>query len=107
MSGNAVYVRYTRQDANLAEDDPTLHRHIGGLLIAGNEFIENSSIVHSSHGGAISIEVDDYKVEERQKVTRGDVEPVKLTSEFQWHKHAQMLYEVSEGSYYDFKQIEI
>ena len=68
MSGNAVYIRYTRQhysDQYTETDgskffDTREKEYLcgGGLLFENNRFVDNAAIIHASHGGAISIECD-------------------------------------------------
>lgn len=54
LSGNAVYVRNTRQYKDEIYDEVC-----GASFYAnGNTFVNNTSVIHSSNGGAISLECD-------------------------------------------------
>lgn len=82
LSGNAVYLRYTRQhytNTDFFEEREKEYLCGGGLLIKGNDFKNNAAIIHASHGGAISIECD--FVSEQVEVSRGATSPRIETSE--------------------------
>ena len=55
LSGNAIYMRSTRQRNSTNE---TVEICGGGLLIKNNNFVNNSPVIHSSNGGAVSLECD-------------------------------------------------
>lgn len=54
IMGNAVYVRYTRQYVKDNYDEVCG----GSLYVHDNTFLNNTAVVHSSNGGAISLECD-------------------------------------------------
>ena len=68
-----------------------------------NNFTENTSIIHSSHGGAVSIECD--FLNEQVEVSRGATYPRRLTSEIDYslinsyNFQSQMLDSVSNMLY--------
>ena len=101
MSGNAVYVRYTRQhyqegyggkaavfvgnvltEAEVPDFYNAREKEYlcgGGLLIARNNFTANAAVIHASHGGAVAIECDFMAPE--VEVSRAALSPKRLTSE--------------------------
>ena len=54
LSGNAVYVRSVRNRT----DDETSEVCGGGFYARGNTFFNNSAVIHSSNGGALSLECE-------------------------------------------------
>ena len=55
LSGNAVYVRSVR---NRTGTDETEEVCGGGFYARGNTFFNNSAVIHSSNGGALSLECE-------------------------------------------------
>lgn len=55
MSGNAVYMRSTRQRSVVNE---TMQVCGAGLTVYNNTFTDSVPIIHASNGGAISLECD-------------------------------------------------
>ena len=107
MSGNAVYVRYTRQhyQEGYGGKDPVYDSATppnlvtaavpdfynarekgymcgGGLLIARNNFTANAAVIHASHGGAVAVECDFMAPE--VEVSRAALSPKRLTSELDY-----------------------
>lgn len=55
LSGNAIYVRSTRQE-NV--DFETMQACGVGVEFKSNTFTENVAVIHASHGGAVSLECE-------------------------------------------------
>ena len=60
LSGNAVYVRNVRA----RNDTETSEVCGGGFYARGNTFFNNSAVIHSSNGGALSLECEFIALEE-------------------------------------------
>ena len=55
ISGNAVYMRSSRERGSTNEADEICG---GGLTIYNNDFLDTTPIIHATNGGAVSLECD-------------------------------------------------
>ena len=62
-SGNALYVRNTRQDGATKETKKVCG---AGMHIENNNFLDNTAVNHASNGGAVSLECDFVSIERSQ-----------------------------------------
>ena len=58
ISGNAIHARYTYNSTDLLTNTTILCG--AGFKVSDNDFIDNTSVLHASNGGAISL-VCDFK----------------------------------------------